>query len=136
MARTFKKFKNVNLEPACYEILVGLQKDIKKTTGLRPNLGQIVERALQCLADAQRGEAWLSPKEAAPRFEERHQREVTSILAQFIARALPEQSLQGIDFDRAKNTVTVTLSDGQALPLFAVKETVTESSGAGSGERS
>ena len=130
------KFRTVNLAQPAYEVLVGLQKDIQTATGFAPTIAQTCARALQCLADAQRGGAWLSPKEAAPRFEERHQREVTSIVAQFIARALPEQSLQGIDFDRAKNTVTVTLSDGRALPLFAVKETVTESSGAGSGERS
>ena len=121
-----KTFKNVNLKPPGYAHLQALQKDIEKATGYSPNLGQVVERALQCLDDCQSGHAWLSAKEAAPRFEERHQREIRSIVAQLLARVVPEQSLQGIDFDRAKNTVTVMLSDGQALPLFALKEPVTE----------
>ena len=130
------RYQNVNIKPVTYQHLSRLKEDIKKASGLNPSLGQVVARALVCLDDAQRGQAWLSPKEAAPQFEERHQREVTSLIAQLIARILPERSLQGVDFDRGKNTVSVTLSDGQALPLFAVKETVTEPSGAGSGERS
>ena len=42
-----------------------------------------------------------------------HQREIISLIGQLIVRALPEQSLQRIDFDRAKNRVTVFTSEGE-----------------------
>ncbi len=128
------RYRTVNLEPPGYAHLQRLQKDIEKATGFSPNLGQVVERALQCLEDAQRGGAWLSPKEAAPRFEERHQREIMSIIAQlFAARILPERSLQRVDFDRANNQLVVWTAEGDEHRLFCVKEPVTDASGVGSG---
>ena len=128
-----KTFKNVNLKPPGYAHLQRLQKDIEKATGYSPNLGQVVERALDCLDDAQSGGAWLSPKEAAPRFEERHQREIISLIAQLFAARVLDQSLEKIDFDRDNNRVTVWTSGGAEHRLFCVKEPITEKSGVGDG---
>ena len=80
------------------------------------SISDTLDRGLRCLDDAHARGAWLSPLEAAPVLEERYRRRIVAVLAQFVARAMPERSLTGVTF--GPDRIEVELDEGERLDLF------------------
>ena len=80
------------------------------------SISDTLDRGLRCLDDAHSRGAWLSPIEAAPVLEERYRRRVVSVLAQFVARAMPERSLTGVTFGR--DSIDIELDGVEQMALF------------------
>ena len=118
--------RQVSLRLSAWEKAAKLRDALSKVSGRKVTITDTIERGLQCLEDAHARGAWLSPKEAAPILEERHRREIASVLAQFIARNLPERTLKGVQFDRENSSIYVHLDIGDPVPLFVGGELVAQ----------
>ena len=110
--------RQVSLRIADFEKAIALRDEITEKSGRKVTISDTVARALLCLQDAHARGAWLSPQEAAPILEQRHQDQVASALAQFIARACPEKRLKGIAFDSANGMLSVTFDQGDPIDLW------------------
>jgi len=113
------KRKQVSLRIEAWQKAAALRDALAETTGRRVTITDTIDRALDCLADAHKRGAWLSPKEAGPVLEQRLRDQIASVLAQFVARALPSKHLYGITFHPNRRVVTVILegSDGGEEPV-------------------
>ena len=110
--------KQVSIHPSTYGLARELQEELSKKLGARVSMDMVFQRAFQCLQDAHSRGAWLSPKEAAPLLEQRHEGVIASVVAQFVARSMPDKQLRRIAFDRQNRSVEVLLSDGPPVSLF------------------
>ena len=110
--------KQVSIHPSTYELARVLQDELSKKLGARVSMDMVFQRAFKCLQDAHGRGAWLSPGEAAPLLEQRHEGVIASVLAQFIGRSMPDRQLRRIAFDRQNKSVRVWLSDGPPVPLY------------------
>ena len=99
--------RQVSLRIADFEKAIALRDAITEKSGRKVTISDTMGRALECLEGAHSRGAWLSPQEAGPVLEQRHQDQMASALAQFIARACPEKRLKGIAFDSANEMLTV-----------------------------
>jgi hypothetical protein len=111
--------RQVSLRLDTWRKAVELRDKLAEKSGRRVAISDTIDRGLACLADAYDRGAWLSPKEAAPVWEQRLQDQIASVLAQFIARAMPEHSLEGIVIDSNRRTAIVLLGDlEEPIPLL------------------
>ena len=83
-------------------------------------ISDTIDRALECLEDADSRGAWLSPKEAEPVLEERLRKEIVSVLAQFIARTMRDREIRGVRFEKLSpgGGVLYVHLDDNVVPLF------------------
>ena len=109
----------VSVRNVDFEKTTALRDALAEKSGRKVTISDTLSRALDCLEDAHKRNAWLSPREAAPVLEQRHRDQVASVLAQFIARACPEKRLKGIAFDSANEMMTVTFDEGDPIALWA-----------------
>ena len=107
--------KMVSLRPSTYDKLESCRTVLSEITGRNISRADVIDRALDCLLDAHTRGAWLSPQEAGPVFEDRHRREIVSVLVQFIGRSMPGRQLTGVSFNAANSTCDVHL-DGDDQP--------------------
>ena len=108
----------VSIPDRTFAQLERIHQEIETKAGRPITFGGVIERALECLADAHSRGAWLSPKEAAPVLEQRHRDQVVSVVAQLLARFAPERRLQGIAFDTEHDTLVVNMADADPFPLI------------------
>ena len=115
--------KLVSLQTQAYGLAVRLRDALTKRSGKKFTLGDVIERALRCLQDSHERGAWLSPREAAPLLEQRNRERMAAVLAEFVARVLPDRRLKSVRFDPSSETMLVYLDD-RTIPLFlgGVKE--------------
>ena len=85
--------RQVSLRMDAWYKAAQLRDSLVEKTGRKVTITDTIERALECLEDAHRRGAWLSPKEAAPVMEQRMRNKIVSVLAQFVARAMPDRRL-------------------------------------------
>ena len=90
--------KMVNISGQAYGKARALKAEIEAKLMLDVTLGSVIDRAIECLHDAQKGGAWLSPKEAAPRFERRIRERIMDLTEQLLAKVAPDRKLKKIDF--------------------------------------
>ena len=109
----------VSVRNVDFEKTTALRDALAEKSGRKVTISDTLSRALDCLEDAHKRNAWLSPREAAPMLEQRHRDQVASVLAQFIARACPEKRLKGIAFDSANEMMSVTFDEGDPIALWA-----------------
>ena len=109
----------VSVRNVDFEKTTALRDALAEKSGRKVTISDTLSRALDCLEDAHKRNAWLSPREAAPVLEQRHRDQVASVLAQFIARACPEKRLKGIAFDSANEMMSVTFDEGDPIALWA-----------------
>ena len=119
--------RQVSLTGADYEKATELRDALTHVTGRRVTLTDTVGRALACLEDAHARGAWLSPKEAAPVLERRMRDQLVSVLAQFIARTMPDRILRGVVYEPGAThagggMLRVSLEGQQQVPLLLVGE--------------
>ena len=88
----------VHMSLTTYEKACQLQTKIQEKIGLEVPLGRVIERGIECLDDAYNRGAWLSPKEAAPRFERRIKESMMDLTELLLARVAPDRKLKKIDF--------------------------------------
>ena len=98
-----------------YEKARKLQTRIQEKIGLEVALGGVIERAIECLDDAQNRGAWLSPKEAAPQFERRFKERMMDLTEQLLAKVAPDRKLKSIDFKGGQ--MRVFLDDDPPIQL-------------------
>ena len=111
--------RQVSLRLDTWQKAVELRDKLAEKSGRRVAISDTIDRGLECLADAYERGAWLSPREAAPVWEQRLQDQIASVLAQFVARAMPDRSLEGIQIDRKRRTAVVLLGDvDEPIPLL------------------
>lgn len=111
--------RQVSLRLDTWRKAVELRDRLAEKSGRRVAISDTIDRGLDCLADAYDRGAWLSPQEAAPAWEQRLQDQIASVLAQFVARAMPECSLEGIVIDRNRRTAVVILGEpDKPIPLL------------------
>ena len=109
----------VSVRNVDFEKTTALRDALAEKSGRKLTISDTLSRALDCLEDAHKRNAWLSPREAAPVLEQRHRDQVASVLAQFVARACPEKRLKGIAFDSANEMMSVTFDEGDPIALWA-----------------
>ena len=117
MAKTQRKRRLVSIPDRTVQALERLHQDLKAKSGRPLTFGDVIERALECLDDAHKRGAWLSPREAASVLEQRHRDQVVSVVAQLLARIAPERTLQGIAFDPGRDTLVVELAGSEPFSL-------------------
>lgn len=111
--------RQVSLRLDTWRKAVELRDKLAEKSGRRVAISDTIDRGLECLADAYNRGAWLSPQEAAPVWEQRLQDQIASVLAQFVARAMPDRSLEGIVIDSNRRTAIVLLGDlEERIPLL------------------
>ena len=111
-----KGIKNVGIPIATYNKIEEVQRDLAKMLNRRITKGDVMQRAVECLDDAHNRGAWLSPREAAPVLEERHERDIVNVLGQFATHlGLP---VAGFKVNRSQWTLQVVLEDGRDVMLF------------------
>ena len=111
--------RQVSLRLDTWRKAVELRDRLAEKSGRRVAISDTIDRGLDCLADAYDRGAWLSPQEAAPVWEQRLQDQIASVLAQFVARAMPDRSLEGIVIDSNRRTAIVLLGDHEEpIPLL------------------
>ena len=111
--------RQVSLRLDTWRKAVELRDKLAAKAGRRVAISDTIDRGLECLADAYDRGAWLSPQEAAPVWEQRLQDQIASVLAQFVARAMPDRSLEGIVIDRNQRTAVVLLRGAdEPIPLL------------------
>ena len=105
--------RQVSLRLATWQKAVALRDEIASSTSRRVAITDVVESALDCLADAHQRGAPLSPPEAEPRLTARLRDQIASILAQFAAHHLPHRRLDRIVFDAQRSSLAVHFQDGE-----------------------
>jgi len=70
-------------------------------SGRKITISETVERALACLAVSDFHTALLTREQAASMVEERLRKEISSVLIQFVARAMPKSVVRGVTFHQA-----------------------------------
>lgn len=111
--------KQVSLRIEAWQKAATLRDALAEKTGRNVTITDTIDRALECLADAHARGAWLSPKEAAPLLEQRLMDQIASVLAQFVARAMPDKTLAGVKFHPTRRTAVVLLEEDEArIPLL------------------
>ena len=111
--------RQVSLRLDTWRKAVELRDKLAAKSGRRVAISDTIDRSLECLAEAYDRGAWLSPREAAPVWEQRLQDQIASVLAQFVARAMPDRSLEGIVIDSNRRTAVVLFRDGdKPIPLL------------------
>ena len=113
-----KNRKLVSVRSTTWDRANELRDALAEKSGRKITLSDVFERSLDSLADAHSRGAWLSPKEAAPLLEQRNRDRTVSILAQFIARLMPERQLRGVVFDPATQSLIVHLEGEAPVQLF------------------
>ena len=108
--------KMVSLRQSTYDKVESCRMVLSDFTERNISRADVIDRALDCLLDAHTKGAWLSPKEAAPVLEDRHRREIVSVLGQFIGRIMPDRQLTSVNFD-AVNSICVVQLDGDEQPM-------------------
>ena len=113
--------RQISLRTSVWERASRLRDALATASGRKMTISDTIDRALECLEDANSRGAWLTPKDAAPVLEERVRQEIVSILAQFIARTMGDRKLHGVSFDHSTPgggmVVSVHLDD-TAVPLL------------------
>lgn len=111
--------KMVSLRQSTYDKVESCRTVLSDFTERNISRADVIDRALDSLLDAHTRGAWLSPKEAAPVLEDRHRREIVSVVGQFIARIMPERRLTSVSFDPSKSICVIQLDgDEQPIPLL------------------
>ena len=126
----------VSLRTVSWKRAGKLRDELAEKSGRRVTLSDTVERALDCLEDAHRRGAWLSPAEASPVLEDRMRREIVSVLHQFIARWKPDVVVHGVTFKPSAlpgggGTLAVHLDEGEIPMLMGGAEIVSSEQGQG-----
>ena len=67
-----------------------LANELSSKIGLTVSLGEVVDRALECLKDAHGKGAWLSPREAGPVMEDRLRENILSVVVQVVKAIAPD----------------------------------------------
>ena len=98
-----------------YDKAAVLRLELVQMLNQRVTLGQVVDRALDCLDDAHRRGAWLSPREAAPILDQRHETDVVNVVGQLLIGL--DVPFDGISVDRERRIVTVHRDAGD-VTLF------------------
>lgn len=111
--------RQVSLQTIDYNKAAALRDVLTEKSGRAVTITDTIARALDCLDDAHHRGAWLSPREAEPVLERRSRDRLISVLAQFIARAMPGRELKSISFDPTNERLLVYLDDDDPLPLLA-----------------
>ena len=119
--------RQVSLTYDDYQKAANLRDTLAEVSGRRVTLTDTIGRALACLEDAHARGAWLSPKEAAPVLERRMRDQLVSVLAQFIARTMPDRAFRGVVYERGTTHASggmlrVLLGEQQYVPLLLVGE--------------
>ena len=110
--------RHIAVRSSTYQQIEIARDELAKKINRGVTIGDVVDRAIDCLRDAHGRGAWLSPREAAPVMEQRHEGVIASVLAQFVARSMPDKQLRRIAFDRQNRTVVVLLADSDPVSLY------------------
>ena len=108
--------RQVSIDTDDYHRLAALRDALVEKTGRKVTITDTIARTIECLEDAHRRGAWLSPSEAGPVLTERLRDTLASAFAQFIGREMPERKLKGIAF-RGEQMVVIFEDDTEA-PLY------------------
>lgn len=111
--------KMVNISGQAYGKARELKAEIEAKLMLDVTLGSVIDRAITCLHDAQKGGAWLSPKEAAPQFEQRFKDHMIQLVGQLLGRVAPDRKLKKIDFQGGQMRVFIDDDKPIMLAKFA-----------------
>ena len=109
MGRAGSKLVRISKEAGA--LLSALRGEIESKVGFTMTEGNTVQRSLLCLQDAIHRRAWLSPKEAGPVLNKRHQEGVTLVLIQF-AKQLG-RVVDRVEFTDKHCRVFLVLAEGQ-----------------------
>ena len=107
----------VSVRNVDFEKTIALRDALAEKSGRKVTISDTLSRALDCLEDAHKHNAWLSPREAAPVLEQRHRDQIVSVVAQLLARIAPERPLRGIAFDTEHDILIVQFADSESFPL-------------------
>ena len=108
----------VSVRNVDFEKTIVLRDALAEKSGRKVTISDTLSRALDCLEDAHKRNAWLSPLEAAPVLEQRHRDQVVSVVAQLLARIAPERPLRGVEFDPEHDILNVHFADSESFPLL------------------
>ena len=73
-----------SIDPADLELAKQLAADLSGKLGVGVTIGEAIHRALVCLADSQRGGAWLTGEEAGRVMEERYRKAVQFVVEELL----------------------------------------------------
>lgn len=104
----------VGLPPTIYKLLAHLRDELTDRTGQQFSIVDTIARAATCLRDAHRGDAWLSPREAAPVYEQRHQDSLAAAIMQTAAAC--GRVVRGLDFNTSRNRIEIVFADDDDGP--------------------
>ena len=108
--------RQVSLRLATWHKAVALRDEIASGTSRRVTITDVIESALDCLADTHQRGAPIPPPNPEPRLTSRLRDQIASILAQFAAHHLPHRRLDRIAFDAQRNSLTVHFQDDDEDP--------------------
>lgn len=108
----------IGVPPNIYNALVRLRDELTDRTGQKFSIVDTVARAATCLSDAHRGDAWLSPKEAAPAFEQRHREALAAAIMQTAAAC--GRVVRGLDFNETQGRIELDFGDDGPPVAFPV----------------
>ena len=112
-----------SIDPADLALAKQLAADLSGKLESHVTIGEAIHRALVCLADSQRGGAWLTGEEAGRVMESRHRKS----FVHFVGELLPHlgHELAGIGFDEDKPVAYVHLKGrepfGVGFPDLAMR---------------
>ena len=108
----------VGLPPDVHDQLALLRDELVERSGHRWSIPEVIGRAARCLSDAHRGEAWLSPKEAAPAFERRHRDALAAAIMSTAAAC--GRVVTGLNFNETQGRIELCFADDGPPVTFPV----------------
>ena len=108
--------KLLNVQVQTWEKARRIADELKRVSGRKWSLAQTVDRALDCLDDANHAAAWLSPREARPVMQER----LESLLAHVVHQALLQAGHRVKHITSDNGVITVKLEQGDDIVLVGV----------------
>ena len=109
---------NVNIPKVVYDRLTHVRDELAEKTGRRVTTIETLERAVQALEDAHRGNAWLSPREAAPQYEARHRDALAAAIMQTAAAC--GRVVRGLAFNETTHSIEIDFADDGPPVTFPV----------------
>ena len=113
--RMARASRPAQLYPADYNRARELRDELAGLSGRPVTLADVIGRGLECLADAHKRKAWLSPAEAAPVLQLRHRDAVEFAMRGTAAwqRENPGARILAITFDAPHRKVFIHSADGK-----------------------
>ena len=110
------RMKSILVTEEMHGRIVDLVKDIGIKTDRFVSIPNVVGRAVQALEDAHANNAWLSPAEAAPVYEERLEREVVRAVIGTMRAFHPGVPVE-VAVNRKRDSITIT-AQGESVELW------------------